>query len=210
MSRRRRAVIQPGWRCLEIAAGRGSMAAGWPSRSVLPATSSRPTSTPATCSGSTVPNLEVRRARHPRGSARRARPGLVRSGLLAFGPVSSRRAGRRSGQADGEVPAPRRLADRRGRRLGDSRSGRSRAPALRGLPARLARRSWWTARGYDKAFGQKLPALFERCGLQDIRHEAATEVVRGGSPWARWWIADPGGDQRARRGRLSRSGARSR
>jgi SAM-dependent methyltransferase len=46
---------------------------------------------------------------------------------------------------------------------------------------------WWTSRGYDKAFGQKLPALFERCGLQEIRHEAATEVVRGASPWARWW-----------------------
>jgi hypothetical protein len=44
-----------------------------------------------------------------------------------------------------------------------------------------------TSRGYDKAFGQKLPALFERCGLRDIRHDAATEVVRGGSPWARWW-----------------------
>jgi hypothetical protein len=36
-------------------------------------------------------------------------------------------------------------------------------------------------------FGRKLPALFERCGLDHIRHEAATEVVRGGSPWARWW-----------------------
>ncbi len=46
---------------------------------------------------------------------------------------------------------------------------------------------WWTVRGYDKVFGRKLPALFERCGLEDIRHEAATEVVRGGSPWARWW-----------------------
>jgi SAM-dependent methyltransferase len=46
---------------------------------------------------------------------------------------------------------------------------------------------WWTLRGYDKAFGRKLPALFERCGLEEIRHEAATEVVRGGSPWARWW-----------------------
>jgi hypothetical protein len=43
-------------------------------------------------------------------------------------------------------------------------------------------------RGYDKSFGRKLPALFERCGLQDIRHEARTEVVRGGSEWARWWI----------------------
>lgn len=32
-----------------------------------------------------------------------------------------------------------------------------------------------------------LPALFERCGLAGVRHEASTEVVRGGSPWARWW-----------------------
>ena len=47
---------------------------------------------------------------------------------------------------------------------------------------------WWVPRGYDKAFGQKLPALFERCGLEDIRNEASTEVVRGGSLWARWWI----------------------
>jgi SAM-dependent methyltransferase len=47
---------------------------------------------------------------------------------------------------------------------------------------------WWTSRGYDKRFGQKLPVLFERCGLEEIRHEAATEVVRGGSDWARWWI----------------------
>ena len=46
---------------------------------------------------------------------------------------------------------------------------------------------WWTVRGYDKAFGRKLPELFERCGLGNVRHQAATEVVRGGSPWARWW-----------------------
>jgi hypothetical protein len=47
---------------------------------------------------------------------------------------------------------------------------------------------WWTVRGYDKEFGRKLPAMFERCGLQGIHAEASTEVVRGGSPWARWWI----------------------
>ena len=46
---------------------------------------------------------------------------------------------------------------------------------------------WWTVRGYDKTFGRKLPALFERCGLEDIRHEAQAEIVRGGSQWARWW-----------------------
>jgi hypothetical protein len=31
--------------------------------------------------------------------------------------------------------------------------------------------------------------LFERSGLEDIRHEATAKVVRGGSPWARWWQA---------------------
>ena len=46
---------------------------------------------------------------------------------------------------------------------------------------------WWAARGYDPILGRKLPVLFERCGLENIRHEATAEVVRGGSPWARWW-----------------------
>jgi SAM-dependent methyltransferase len=46
---------------------------------------------------------------------------------------------------------------------------------------------WWTARGYDPAFGRKLSVLFERCGLENIRHEVTAEVVVGGSPWARWW-----------------------
>jgi SAM-dependent methyltransferase len=46
---------------------------------------------------------------------------------------------------------------------------------------------WWTSRGYDPTFGRKLPVLFERCGLESICHEATAEVVRGGSPWARWW-----------------------
>jgi len=46
---------------------------------------------------------------------------------------------------------------------------------------------WWASRGYDPVFGRKLPVLFERCGLENIRHEARAEVVRGASPWARWW-----------------------
>jgi SAM-dependent methyltransferase len=48
---------------------------------------------------------------------------------------------------------------------------------------------WWTSRGYDPTFGRKLPVLFERCGLENIHHEATAEVVRGGSPWALWWQA---------------------
>lgn len=46
---------------------------------------------------------------------------------------------------------------------------------------------WWVSRGYDPTFGRKLPMLFEHCGLENIRHEATAEVVRGGSAWARWW-----------------------
>jgi hypothetical protein len=46
---------------------------------------------------------------------------------------------------------------------------------------------WWSSRGYDPTFGRKLPALFERCGLQNIRHEASARVVPGGSPWGCWW-----------------------
>jgi SAM-dependent methyltransferase len=46
---------------------------------------------------------------------------------------------------------------------------------------------WWSSRGYDPTFGRKLPALFERCGLQNIAHESSARVVRGGSPWACWW-----------------------
>jgi SAM-dependent methyltransferase len=47
---------------------------------------------------------------------------------------------------------------------------------------------WWTARGYDPTFGRTLPVLFERCGLGNIQHEASASVVRGGSPWAQWWV----------------------
>ena len=52
----------------------------------------------------------------------------------------------------------------------------------------IARRNgeWWSSRGYDPQFGRALPALFERCGLENITHDASSEVVRGGSPWARW------------------------
>jgi SAM-dependent methyltransferase len=46
---------------------------------------------------------------------------------------------------------------------------------------------WWAIRGYDPFFGRTLPALFERCGLHDIEDRATAGVVRGGSPWARWW-----------------------
>jgi SAM-dependent methyltransferase len=46
---------------------------------------------------------------------------------------------------------------------------------------------WFASRGYDPLFGRKLSSLFENSGLVNIDHHATAEVVRGGSPWARWW-----------------------
>ena len=57
---------------------------------------------------------------------------------------------------------------------------------------------WWVPRGYDKAFGQKLPALFERCGSR-------TYAMRRPPRWCgrlalgEMAHPDPGGHQRARR-----------
>jgi hypothetical protein len=41
--------------------------------------------------------------------------------------------------------------------------------------------------GFWKMSSTRFP--FERCGLVNIRDEATADVVRGGSPWARWWQA---------------------
>ena len=138
VSRRRRAMIQPGWRCLEIAAGRGSMAA-WMAEQV------GPTGHVVASDIDTgylqkldLPNLEVREHDILEDPLDELGPGsfdLVGSRLALFHLVGRQEQAIRQMV---ELPSSGRLADRRGRRLGDMRAGRSRAPALRGLPARLA------------------------------------------------------------------------
>jgi ubiquinone/menaquinone biosynthesis C-methylase UbiE len=186
-SRRLRALVQQGWRCLEVGAGRGSMAV-WLAEQVGPA-------------GRVVaididtrflerldlPNLEVREHDILEGPLEELGPDsfdLVCSRLTLFHLVGRQEAAIRQmtkclrpggwlidEDADWGTIAP---VD-------------PEHPLYEGYRRAWRDGDWWTSRGYDKAFGQKLPALFERCGLQEIRHEAATEVVRGGSPWARWW-----------------------
>jgi hypothetical protein len=40
----------------------------------------------------------------------------------------------------------------------------------------------------DSPPNQRLPSgLCAMVGLENIRHEATAEVVRGGSAWTRWW-----------------------
>jgi SAM-dependent methyltransferase len=187
LSRRRRAFVQRGWRCLEVGAGRGSMAV-WLAEQVGPDGHVVATDIDTRyLRRLDVPNLEVLEHNILEDPLGRLGPGsfdLVCSRLMLFHLV---------GRQDVAI---RRMAEclRPGGWLVDEDADwGTAAPVDPAHPLYDAYRrvwrngNWWTVRGYDRAFGQKLPALFERCGLVEIRHEAATEVVRGGSPWARWW-----------------------
>lgn len=187
VSRRRRTPVQPGMRVLEVAAGRGSMAV-WLADQVGPSGQVVATDIDTRyLRRLDVPNLEV--VEHDI-----LEDGLDALGAGSFDVVCSRLAlfhlVDRQEQAIGQMAACLRPG---GWLIDEDADWGTAAPVDPAHPRYEAYQrawrhgDWWTVRGYDKAFGQKLPPLFERCGLQDIRHEAATEVVRGGSPWARWW-----------------------
>jgi SAM-dependent methyltransferase len=185
LSRRRRGIVQPGWRCLEVGAGRGSMAV-WLSKQVgenghVVATDINPTYLKRL----DVPNLEVWQHNILEDSLDDLGSfDLVCSRLMLFW------------LAGKQETAIKRMVEclRPGGWLVDEDGDWGTiAPVDPSHPfsARYdgAHRDgeWWSARGYDPTFGRKLPMLFERCGLENIRHEVTAEVVRGGSPWARWW-----------------------
>jgi SAM-dependent methyltransferase len=187
-SRRRRAIVQPGWRCLEVAAGRGSMAV-WMAEQVGPTGHVVATDIDTRyLQKLDLPNLEVLEHNILEDPLDVLGPGsfdLVCSRLALFHLIGR------------QEDAIRQMATclRPGGWLIDEDADWGTCapvdpahPLYEGYQRAWRHGDWWTVRGYDKAFGQKLPALFERCGLQDIRNEAATEVVQGGSPWARWWI----------------------
>jgi SAM-dependent methyltransferase len=185
LSRRRRGIVQPGWRCLEVGAGRGSMAV-WLSKQVgenghVVATDINPTYLKRL----DVPNLEVWQHNILEDSLDDLGSfDLVCSRLMLFWLASK------------QETAIKRMVEclRPGGWLVDEDGDWGTiAPVDPSHPfsARYdgAHRDgeWWSSRGYDPTFGRKLPMLFERCGLENIRHEVTAEVVRGGSPWARWW-----------------------
>ena len=187
VSRRRRGLVQPGWRCLEVGGGRGSMAA-WLAEKVGPAGHVVATDIDlGYLRQLDLPNLEVVEHNILEDPLEPLGPGsfdLVCSRLMLFHLV------------DRQELAIRQMVKclRPGAWLVDEDADWGTAapvdpshPLYAGYHDAWRDGDWWTVRGYDKVFGRKLPALFERCGLEEIRHEAATEVVRGGSPWARWW-----------------------
>ena len=208
VTQRRRSFVQPGWRCLEVGAGRGSMAR-WMADQVGPTGSVVATDIDIRyLSRLDIPNLEV--VRHSILDD----PLEALGGAGSFDLVCSRLMLFHLKNIQERAIARMVECLRPGGVLFDEDCAwGTAAPVDPAHPRydeyhRIWRDGeWWTDRGYDKAFGQKLPAIFERCGLEDIRTEASTEVIRGGSPWARWWIPTlevinelGGGDEETRRG----------
>jgi len=186
-SRRRLQMARPGWRCLVVGAGRGSMAA-WLAERVGPA--GLVVATDIDCrylERLDLPNLQVVQHDIVEDPVDVLGPGsfdLVCSRLVLFWlagrqleavrqMVRCLRPGGWLIDEDGDwgVPGP----------IDPSH------PLYAGYHQAFNGGRWWASRGYDPFFGRKLPALFERCGLQDIDHRSTASVVRGASPWARWW-----------------------
>ena len=187
LSRRRRDLVRPSWRCLEVGAGRGSMAV-WLAEKVGEGGKVVATDIDVTyLKRIHLPNLEVRQHNILNDSVDALGPGsfdMVCSRLTLFW------------LADKQESAIRRMVEclRPGGWLVDEDGDwGTLAPvdpshAHYGcFHAAYRGGEWWSSRGYDPTFGRRLPVLFVRCGLENIRHEATAEVVRGGSPWARWW-----------------------
>ena len=180
-------MVQPGWRCLEVGAGRGSMSV-WLAKKVGESGKVVATDIDVTyLKRIYLPNLEVRQHNILNDSVDALDPGsfdMVCSRLTLFW------------LADKQESAIRRMVEclRPGGWLVDEDGDWGTLAPVDPSHAYYGRfhaayraGEWWTSRGYDPTFGRKLPVLFERCGLESIRHEATAEVVRGGSPWARWW-----------------------
>jgi SAM-dependent methyltransferase len=207
VSRARRALVQPGWRCLEVGAGRGSMAA-WLAEQVGPTGHVVATDLDTRyLSRLDIPNLEVREHNildDPLGDLADSFD-LVCSRLMVF--HLQGRQERAISQMAACVRPGGWLLDEDAEWAAAGSPVDPTHPRYAGHQQVWQDGDWWTVRGYDKEFGRRLPALFERAGLEDVRDEASTEVVRGGSPWARWWIPTlevidelGGGDEESRRG----------
>jgi len=187
VSIRRRSLVQAGWRCLEVGAGRGSMAV-WLAERV--GRSGRVVATDIDVTyleRLDVRNLEARQHNILDDPLDRLEPGsfdVVCSRLMLFHLVGR------------QEEAIRRMVlclKPGGLLIDEDADWGTTAPVDPSHPlfADFHRAwrdgDWWATRGYDPRFGRTLPALFERSGLETIHHGASSEVVRGGSPWARWY-----------------------
>ena len=186
-TRRLRDFVQRGWRCLEVGAGRGSVAVWMAERVGESGLVVATDIDVGFLERVEVANLEVRRhdiLGDPIEELGEGSFDVVCSRLLLFW---------LAGEQESAIGRMVRLLRPGGWLVDEDGDWGTPAPVDPTHPLSAAYErafaggEWWSSRGYDPFFGRKLPALFERCGLTNITHHASTEVVLGGSPWARWW-----------------------
>jgi SAM-dependent methyltransferase len=178
--------VGPGWRCLDVGAGDGSVA-HWLARRVGP--SGRVVATdlnPRFLVDLRAPNLEVRQHNILEEELEAGHYDLVHCRALLMhlpDPVKALRrlvhAVRPGGwlvveEVDGSAS------------FGAADPGHPRAAAF----DRNSRDLWTALKAagtMDFEFGRRLPALLEKCGLRNFGHEGVTLASRGGEPLARFF-----------------------
>ena len=177
--------VGPGWRCLDVAAGTGSIAR-WLTGRV--GSGGRVVATdlnPRFLGGHGLPNLEVRRHNILEDDLEAAHYDLVHCRALLMHLPDPVRALRRMASAvrpggwllveEADGTASFGAADPgHARATGFDRSSRALWAALK------------TSGTMDLDFGRRLPALFEGVGVRDVAHEGVTLTARGGDPLARF------------------------
>jgi SAM-dependent methyltransferase len=177
--------VGPGWRCLDVGAGNGSVAR-WLAGRVGP--QGRVVTTdlnPRFLGGHGLPHLEVRRHNILEDDLEPAHYDLVHCRALLMHLPDPMRALRRLvnavrpggwllvEEADGIAS------------YGAAHPGHARAARF----DRCSRTVWAALKAagtMDLDFGRRLPALFESLGVRDLEHEGVTLTVRGGDPMARF------------------------
>lgn len=185
LSRRRRAeLVQPGWRCLEVGAGRGSMAV-WLADRVGPAGEVVAVDIDTSyLDRLEMANLRVVRHNILDGPLEPGSFDVVCSRLMLF------HLRERQQTAIGHMAECLRPG---GWLFDEDADWGTAGPVDPAHPSHAKYHQawrdgeWWVSRGFDPLFGRKLPALFERAGLKDVAAESGSEIVRGGSTWALWY-----------------------
>jgi SAM-dependent methyltransferase len=177
--------VGPGWRCLEVGAGDGSVAR-WLAERVGPGGHVVATDlNPRFLAGHGLPNLEVRRHNILEDDLETDHYDLVHCRFLLMHLPSPARALRRLVGAlrpggwllaeEAEMGSREAAYPGHPRTAGFERLSRALQGALR------------AAGPMDPDFGRRLPALVEGSGLRDVGHDAAAWAGWGGGPAARFW-----------------------
>jgi len=183
LSRKRRSFVQPGWRCLEVGAGRGSIAA-WLAEQVGP-------------TGEVVAtDLDTRYLEQlDLANLRVVRHDILDDPIEDLGEfdlVSSRlMLFWLAGLAPAAVARMAALVRPGGWLVDEDGDWGLVVPVDPAHPLTAAHTAawdnWWTNLGYDPCVGRTLTGMFEAAGLVDVRSEATASVLPGASDWAQWW-----------------------